>query len=80
MEVFPLLQRELFDYEFLVRYTNASWLVVQTPGQQGDGLFLRDENGQPLIWDLEKEAFRNGMDGDIAITRTWKRLEGLFVT
>ena len=49
-----------------MRYTNASWLVVQTPGQKGDGLFLRDENGQPLIWDIEKEAFRNGMDGDIA--------------
>ena len=64
--VHVLLKHEKFDYEFLVRYTNASWLVVQTPGQKGDGLFLRDENDQPLIWDLDKEAFKNGMDGDIA--------------
>lgn len=64
--VHVLLKHEKFDYEFLVRYTNASWLVVQTPGEKGDGLFLRDENNQPLIWDIEKEAFRNGMDGEIA--------------
>jgi anaerobic selenocysteine-containing dehydrogenase len=52
--VHVLLLRVLFDYEFLVRHTNASWLVVQTSGQKGDGLFLRDENTQPLIWDIEK--------------------------
>ena len=56
--VHVLLKHEKFDYEFLVRYTNASWLVVQAPGQKGDGLFLRDENDHPLIWDIEKEAFR----------------------
>ena len=31
--VHVLLKHEKFDYEFLVRYTNASWLVVQTPGR-----------------------------------------------
>ncbi|OJZ16982.1 MAG: formate dehydrogenase [Thiobacillus sp. 65-29] len=64
--VHVLLRHEQFDYEFLVRYTNATWLVVQTPGQRGDGLFLRDADGHPLIWDLEKESFRNGLAGDIA--------------
>jgi anaerobic selenocysteine-containing dehydrogenase len=74
--VHVLLKHEKFDYEFLVRYTNASWLVVQNPGQKGDGLFLRDENDQPLIWDIDKEAFRNGIDGDIAprcLANTWRR-------
>ena len=29
-----------------IRYTNAPWLVVQTPGMPGDGLFARDADGQ----------------------------------
>jgi len=57
-----LLSRELFDWDFLIRYTNSAFLVVQTPGQKGDGLIYRDEQGQPLVWDLKKEAFVNGMD------------------
>ncbi len=64
--VHVLLSRELFDYEFLVRYTNSPWLVVQTPGEVGDGLFLRDENDVPLVWDLEKETFVSGMADDVA--------------
>ncbi|MEO1767316.1 molybdopterin oxidoreductase family protein [Thiobacter aerophilum] len=64
--VHVLLSRELFDWEFLVRYTNAPWLVVQTPGQKGDGLFLRDEAGHPLVWDLEKQAFVSALEADIA--------------
>ena len=64
--VHVLLSRELFDWEFLVRYTNAPWLVVQTPGQKGDGLFLRDEAGNPLVWDLEKENFVSALEADVA--------------
>lgn len=60
--VHVLLNRELFDYEFLINYTNAPWLVIQNPGHKDDGLFLRDENGQPQVWDLEKESFVNGAD------------------
>jgi len=43
--VHVLLSRELFDWEFLVRTTNASWLVVQAPGTPDDGLFLRRRTG-----------------------------------
>ncbi|MHB1231602.1 MAG: molybdopterin oxidoreductase family protein [Burkholderiales bacterium] len=64
--VHVLLSRELFDWDFLVRYTNAPWLVVNTPGKIGDGLFLRDEAGNPLVWDLEKQAYVNGLGKDIA--------------
>ncbi len=60
--VHVLLSRELFDYEFLVNYTNATWLVIQNPGHSDDGLFLRDENNQPQVWDLEKETFVNGIE------------------
>ncbi|WP_018871724.1 molybdopterin oxidoreductase family protein [Thioalkalivibrio sp. ALJ16] len=60
-----LLKNDQFDWDFLVRYTNATQLVVQTPGQKGDGLILRDEAGNPLVWELEKEAFVDGSQVDI---------------
>lgn len=60
--VHVLLSRELFDWEFLIRYTNAAWLVVQTPGRAGDGLFLRDADNNPLVWDQERATYVNGME------------------
>ncbi len=64
--VHVLLKNELFDWEFLVRYTNAPWLVVQTPGQAGDGLFLRDAEGRPLVWDQKTNALASGLDVGVA--------------
>ncbi|MGB7183925.1 MAG: molybdopterin oxidoreductase family protein [Burkholderiaceae bacterium] len=49
--VHVLLSRELFDWEFLVRTTNAPWLVIDAPGTSQDGLFLRNAEGQPLVFD-----------------------------
>jgi sulfite dehydrogenase (quinone) subunit SoeA len=54
--VHELLSRELFDWEFLVRTTNAAWLVIQAPGTPRDGLFLRNDQGQPLIFDQDTQA------------------------
>lgn len=51
-----LLSRELFDWAFLLRYTNAPWLVVMAPGTSRDGLFLRDAGGRPLLWDQDSGA------------------------
>ncbi len=64
--VHVLLKRGLVDWEFLIRYTNAPWLVVQTPGMPGDGLFARDEAGNPLVWDTLERRFANGHLPDIA--------------
>src|SRR5487761_2536928 len=64
--VHVLLSRELFDWEFLVRYSNAPWLVVQSPGEGGDGLFLRGDDGQPLVWDQTSGTFRSGLAPEIA--------------
>ncbi len=44
------------DLEYLGRYTNAGWLVIQDPGAADDGLFARDGNGNPLCWDRKAEA------------------------
>ena len=51
-----LLRTDHIDLDFLARYTNAAWLVVQNPGGEDDGLFARDENGKPLAWDRERGA------------------------
>ncbi len=64
--VHVLLARGLVDCEFLVRYTNAPWLVVHTPGKPGDGLFLRDRSGNPLVWNQEAGALTNGLEPEIA--------------
>ncbi|MFM9881696.1 MAG: molybdopterin oxidoreductase family protein [Burkholderiales bacterium] len=61
-----LLARGFVDWEFLVRYTNAPWLVVQTPGVVGDGLFLRDAAGNPLVWNQETSQCTSGLAPDIA--------------
>ncbi len=46
-----LLRTDRVDLDFLVRYTNAAWLVVRNPGGADDGLFARDAEGRPLAWD-----------------------------
>ncbi|MEI2680040.1 MAG: molybdopterin oxidoreductase family protein [Burkholderiaceae bacterium] len=54
--VHVLLSRELFDWEFLIRYTNAPWLVIDAPGTSRDGLFMRNLQGQPLLFDQLRQA------------------------
>ena len=54
--VHVLLRHSQFDWEYLIRYTNAPWLIVHTPGQKGHGLVLRDADGKPLCWDQDKNA------------------------
>ncbi len=46
------------DLDYLLRYTNAPWLVIDNPGGPDDGLFARDENGDPLIWSRTHGAER----------------------
>lgn len=43
-----LLRTDRIDLDYLVRYTNAHWLVVQDPGGAEDGLFARDAEGRVL--------------------------------
>lgn len=49
--IHELLRTDRVDLDFLVRYTNATWLVVRNPGGADDGLFARDAEGRPLAWD-----------------------------
>ena len=49
--VHELLRTDRIDLDYLVRYTNAHWLVIRAPGAADDGLFARDAEGRPLCWD-----------------------------
>jgi sulfite dehydrogenase (quinone) subunit SoeA len=49
--IHELLRAGRIDVDYLLRYTNACWLVVQDPGGPQDGLFARDSDGRPLCWD-----------------------------
>ena len=62
--VHELLRAGKVDVDFLVRYTNAPWLVVQDPGAADDGLFVRDADGKPLIWDRVGAKLRAADDPD----------------
>ncbi|MDK9694800.1 MAG: molybdopterin oxidoreductase family protein [Siculibacillus sp.] len=52
--IHELLHADKVDLDYLVRYTNAPWLVVQNPGGADHGLFARDASGAPLAWDVTK--------------------------
>ncbi len=63
--VHELLKAGKVDLEYLVRYTNAPWLVLRDPGGAEDGLFARDGDGNPLCWDRTAEAPRNALEADV---------------
>lgn len=49
--IHELLKAGRIDDAYLVRYTNAHWLVIRDEGAGDDGLFARDPEGRPLCWD-----------------------------
>ena len=46
--IHELLRADRIDLDYLVRYTNAHWLVIDNPGAADDGLIARDGEGRPL--------------------------------
>ncbi len=49
--VHELLKADQIDLDYIVRYTNLPWLVIQSPGEANDGLFVRGIEGEPICWD-----------------------------
>jgi len=64
--IHELLRAGKVDLEYLVRYTNAPWLVVRNPGAADDGLFARDDGGNPLCWDQTSDAAVNAYAAEVA--------------
>jgi sulfite dehydrogenase (quinone) subunit SoeA len=46
-----LLEHQKIDGDYLTRYTNAPWLIIEHPGAADHGLVLRNNAGTPLVWD-----------------------------
>jgi anaerobic selenocysteine-containing dehydrogenase len=57
--IHELMRTEHVDLDYLVRYTNAPWLVIQAPGAPDDGLFARSSEGQPLAFDKTRGELSN---------------------
>ncbi|MEL7447989.1 MAG: molybdopterin oxidoreductase family protein [Pseudomonadota bacterium] len=54
--VHELLRAGKVDVDYLSRYANAGWLVIQHEGSADHGLFARDADGTVLCWDRMREA------------------------
>nr|WP_295468665.1 molybdopterin oxidoreductase family protein [Mesorhizobium sp.] len=62
--IHELLKARKIDVDFLVRYTNAPWLVVDAPGTAEHGLFARDDEGKALVWEsVTEREVANGTKG-----------------
>ena len=49
--IHELFESGNIDIDYLIRYTNAPWLVIDNPEGDDHGLFARDKNGDALIYD-----------------------------
>ncbi len=54
--IHELLNAGKIDEDYLVRYTNVHWLVVDNPGGEDHGLYIRDDDGTALCWDGRKQT------------------------
>src|SRR5204863_4592793 len=73
-----LLRTEQIDVDYLVRYTNAPWLVIRAPGAADDGLFARDEKGSPLVHDKKTKTLTSGLAAELppALSGTFRLADG----
>ncbi|WP_187970780.1 molybdopterin oxidoreductase family protein [Aquibium microcysteis] len=59
--VHELLKARRIDVDYLLRYSNAAWLVIDAPGTADHGLFARDGEGRALVWNTATaEAMADG--------------------
>ncbi len=49
--IHELLRTGKVDFDYLVRYTNAHWLVIDDPGAKDHGMFARAKNLEPYAYD-----------------------------
>ena len=76
--IHELLAARKVDLDYLVRYTNAPWLVRREPGGPRDGLFARDNVNSPVAWDKQHEAVVSALPADVtpALTGTYTLPDG----
>ena len=63
--IHELLSSGKIDEQYLVRYTNVSWLVVRNAGEADHGLYVRDSEGTPFCWDGPSGALAKATEADV---------------
>src|SRR5882724_4303114 len=67
--IHELMRAQKIDLDYLVRFTNAHWLVIQAANaakSPKDGLFARDAEGRPLAFDKTSGTVVDATRTDIA--------------
>ncbi|MCC7271542.1 MAG: molybdopterin oxidoreductase family protein, partial [Alphaproteobacteria bacterium] len=64
--IHELLRADKVDLDYLTRYTNAPWLVIQAPGDADHGLFVRDGDGKPQCWDRGRDGIADALAADVS--------------
>lgn len=70
--IHELVKAGKVDLDYLIRYTNAPFLVNRDPASAEFGLFIRDESGKPQVWDrvngrsvpFDEPGVKPAMQGD----------------
>ncbi|HKF72607.1 MAG TPA: molybdopterin oxidoreductase family protein [Stellaceae bacterium] len=62
--IHELLRAGKVDADYLARYTNAPWLVIDDEGAADHGLFARGTDGGALVWDRRRERLVGASDPD----------------
>ena len=62
--IHELLRAGKVDADYLARYTNAPWLVIDDEHAADHGLFARGSDGEPLVWDRKREQLVSARDAD----------------
>ena len=57
--IHELLRNEKIDLDYLIRYTNAPWLVIDDPGAPDHGLFARTKDQEPLAFDKKSGKLKS---------------------
>ncbi len=71
--IHEMFRTQQIDLDYLIRYTNAPWLVIEDPGAADDGLFARDEDGEALVCDPKSGEFFSHKDKSITPALTGAR-------
>ncbi|GGE44447.1 molybdopterin oxidoreductase family protein [Actibacterium pelagium] len=71
--IHELFRMQQIDLDYLIRYTNSPWLVIQDPGAEDHGLFARNDDGDPLVWSNEAGGFGSGKISDLSASLTGTR-------
>jgi anaerobic selenocysteine-containing dehydrogenase len=76
--IHELMRAEKIDLDYLVRFTNAAWLVIEDAKSPDDGMFARDGDGRPLAFDRTSGRITDAGQAGIApaLTGTFQLSDG----